>query len=601
MKQLILSLLGVWLCIFPIAAQNGSQTAPFTSLSQARTVTTSGNYYFLLDGVAFRTYVDAAGFIQIAYDSSSVNTKEALPLLTDLPRNTYGMLSPAVLAEMGELQEIRMSSSDLSKLDAVTPTNPTLTGRIVNFQSLMTGSDDNAHNTDWVGTNSEFLRRQAGTTRSPQPLNEEIFHVNRNSRSEGVHWIPLRGDRNLVYEDAVPVPEAWTLWVRGADNTGPPQGGPGSVADPFTSLVQATGVATAGVYYFDLGGTAFSTYVDEQGFVQIALEYGQDANVALPQKTSLPPTSRGILTPAALASLTEMNEVRISSNVAGNLDARTTDPGIFNKILNNDALMTDSRDNAINKGWTGTGAQYLAGNADREQTTTNNLDRPLNEEIYHSFHGPGMHWIPYRGDQALQYNRDVRSVPPTEKYTLWVRAAQQSLPLLLHSFGAESVGHSVRIDWTIVSANGAEYIEIERSADAKQWETIDRREVAPGASFLGHRFDDMKPLRGTSYYRLRQTDYDGTVDLSYMVTVVRVDGADEVTAYPNPSSGQLTLSGVLYGDERIEIIDAVGRNVTASVSTISKDRDRLTLDVSRLATGIYYVRLGTRVCRVSKL
>lgn len=606
MKQLLLSLVGVWLCIAPTFAQDGTQNDPFTTLSQANTAPSAGDYYFNIDGQRFRTYVDANGFVQIAYDNS--NAKEALPLLTDLPQNTYGMLPPAVLATMGDLEELRISSSDPSKLDAVTPANDSLVKRIVTFKSLMTGISDNAHNEGWVGTNSEFLRRDARATRAPQPLNQEIFHVNNNINSEGVHWIPLRGDRSLSYINTVPVAEAWTLWVRVAGATqptdpdpgssGPEPTGPGSATDPFTNLSDATGVTSAGVYYFDLNGVTFSTYVDQQGFVQVALEFGSDANGDLPQSTSLTANQRGILTPAALAVLTDMTEVRMSSSVLSNLDARTTDPGIFNKILTNDALMTDSADNAINQAWTGTGSQYLIGDSDRRQTQSANLDRPLNQEIYHSYYGSGMHWIPYRGDQALVYQQNV---PSSEKYTLWVRAVEQGLPLLLHSFKAFSEGHSVRIDWSVLAANGADHIDIERSVDGKVWTAIDRYDVLQRAVPLDRTFWDTDPPAGTVYYRLRQTDHDGTVDVSHVVAVAVKRETSRPLVYPNPTAGRVTVSGNFSTDEPIEIIDALGRRVTASVSVVNSGEGHLTVDLASLASGIYYIRVGTRTQQVNRL
>ena len=43
----------------------------------------------------------------------------------------------------------------------------------------------------------------------------------------------------------------------------------GSNLDPFTSLGQARGVTTAGIYHFELSGQSFSTYVDAEGYVHL--------------------------------------------------------------------------------------------------------------------------------------------------------------------------------------------------------------------------------------------------------------------------------------------------------------------------------------------
>jgi hypothetical protein len=426
MKQLYLL---AYVCLISpfLFAQAGSPGDPFTSLAQARGVTAAGTYSFALDGVIFRTHVDADGFVMLAYDDS--NAKEALPLLTELSVSSYGMLPPGVLATLGDTYEIRMSSDDAAQLDAVTLANDTLRARLTTYRSLMTGTADNPFNEGWIGAGSLYLRKNARGARAPRPLNEEIFHVNRNSNSEGVHWIPLRGDRSLVYDDEIPVPEGWRLWVRGA---APVSGdAPGSFNNPFTSLSDALTVSRPGTYHFELDGTSFSTLVDTNGYVQVAVDYGESAPSALPQTVDLDGTARGILTPGVLATLTAAREIRMSSG-AGDLNATTTNATMLERIRTNTVLFNGSDDNAINDDWVGTGAQYLTDDSRRAQSS----QRPLQEEIYHVYYAEneGMHWIPYRGDQALVYQADVDA---SENYTLWVRSAPRC-PISVQDISATS-------------------------------------------------------------------------------------------------------------------------------------------------------------------
>ena len=77
----------------------GTPADPFTTLAEARNVTSAGNYNFRLGGVDFRTYVSADGYVQIVYDNS--NAKELLPVKSDLPFQTYGILPANVLSKLG--------------------------------------------------------------------------------------------------------------------------------------------------------------------------------------------------------------------------------------------------------------------------------------------------------------------------------------------------------------------------------------------------------------------------------------------------------------------------------------------------------------------
>ena len=66
---------------------------------------------------------------------------------------------------------------------------------------------------------------------------------------------------------------------------------PGSA---FTSLEEALEVPAAGVYWFDFGGFAFSTFVDASGYVQVAFDQG-DGLGALQEMPFLDNNISGVL------------------------------------------------------------------------------------------------------------------------------------------------------------------------------------------------------------------------------------------------------------------------------------------------------------------
>ena len=211
----------------------------------------------------------------------------------------------------------------------------------------MSGTSDNANNDLWTGTGSANLRRDATVNSPDKELRNEIFHT--NGDGGGVHWIPLRGDRSTTYLNTTPAPEGWTLWVRSSPPTA------GSPGDPFTTLYEARSVATAGVYFFNLGGAQFSTYVDALGYVQVVRDFGNGVG-AIPASSDITQTARGILTPAALASLSDANELRMTSSESPTtLDAVSFEQGYLDRIVANQTLMYDNADNALNDSWGGYG------------------------------------------------------------------------------------------------------------------------------------------------------------------------------------------------------------------------------------------------------
>ncbi|UII33315.1 T9SS type A sorting domain-containing protein [Fulvivirga ulvae] len=129
------------------------------------------------------------------------------------------------------------------------------------------------------------------------------------------------------------------------------------------------------------------------------------------------------------------------------------------------------------------------------------------------------------------------------------------LPVSLLSFDARVINHSVELVWSTASEENNDYFTIEKSHNG-----IDYEEVATigGAGshtgVLNYSYSDNAPIRGRSYYRLSQTDFDGTTAYFDVVTVdyTTIKG---LSVYPNPVnvSNMLTIQTGADADEDIEI------------------------------------------------
>jgi hypothetical protein len=171
-------------------------------------------------------------------------------------------------------------------------------------------------------------------------------------------------------------------------------------------------------------------------------------------------------------------------------------------------------------------------------------------------------------------------------WTLGSISSNNPLPIELLSFTATPVNHVVDLAWSTASEQDNDHFTVERSADAEHFEEVLR---TPGASnsqqVLHYDATDMAPLPGHSYYRLRQTDLDGSSTLSPVVPVV-MDGGETLT--------------VIYGDERpavrndfpagasMTVRDGTGR-VLAQARTSGPGLARI--PVEGLAHGVYLLQL----------
>jgi hypothetical protein len=123
-----------------------------------------------------------------------------------------------------------------------------------------------------------------------------------------------------------------------------------------------------------------------------------------------------------------------------------------------------------------------------------------------------------------------------------------TLPIDLISFTAEKDNENVLLKWSTASELNNDHFTIERSTDLKHWETITKVKGA-GTTTQKHNYlrqDAVSALSyvpTTLYYRLRQTDFDGTATLSRIIAVSFDDFAGmEMSVSPNPFSDLLRIS-----------------------------------------------------------
>ena len=173
------------------------------------------------------------------------------------------------------------------------------------------------------------------------------------------------------------------------------------------------------------------------------------------------------------------------------------------------------------------------------------------------------------------------------------------LPLTLISFSAIPDGEFVLVKWVTEDEVGTDFFTIERTADGRGFAEVGNLPAA-GNSRPGERLHyellDEEPLSGTSFYRLRTTDFDGAVSLSHLVEVNISAGEDwSFSVFPNPNTGQhfsVAAGGIDPGDQLIlEVLDVNGRRLLEQrYDHVNRESQRFELS-EKLSTGSYLIRL----------
>jgi hypothetical protein len=174
------------------------------------------------------------------------------------------------------------------------------------------------------------------------------------------------------------------------------------------------------------------------------------------------------------------------------------------------------------------------------------------------------------------------------------------LPIELLSFGASVVGEDVKLNWITTTEINNDYFNIERSENGLDFESIG--EIAGSGNsnaLINYEFYDDSPVFGTSYYRLKQTDFDGKFEYFNIIAVnfnKDEDGICTLHVYPNPCVGSCVIDlkdcPLDNSQVNVELYDAFGKKIVNRITPKSKDKDiSFHLNSSNnLAPGVYIVR-----------
>ena len=166
---------------------------------------------------------------------------------------------------------------------------------------------------------------------------------------------------------------------------------------------------------------------------------------------------------------------------------------------------------------------------------------------------------------------------------------QTTLPVELLSFDAQNTeGGTNTLTWRTASEKNNRHFDIERSTDGSTFHSIGQ--VKGNNKPSSYQFVDNQPFV-TSYYRLRQIDFDGTETVSKVVSIAQKGKGKGLTIYPNPVSNTLTVENTEGAN--FQILNLLGQQVLTG-----KTGQRL--DVSALPQGTYVLKVGAEQVKFVK-
>lgn len=162
------------------------------------------------------------------------------------------------------------------------------------------------------------------------------------------------------------------------------------------------------------------------------------------------------------------------------------------------------------------------------------------------------------------------------------------LPVDLKYFDAKLNDDVVNVSWTTECEINNDYFSIHKSNDGKIFKEIAKVDGAGNSSQTRHySFIDNTPYRGKNFYRLAQTDFDGTVTYTKMAGVDYNPYEPGINVYPNPAKDNFTVSIDDKENYSIEIIEASGK-----LKTVKKEISRQAkIDCHDFDNGTFLIKI----------
>ncbi|MBI2271921.1 MAG: T9SS type A sorting domain-containing protein [Bacteroidetes bacterium] len=228
----------------------------------------------------------------------------------------------------------------------------------------------------------------------------------------------------------------------------------------------------------------------------------------------------------------------------------------------------------------------------------------FNRALCHVSHYTAGAWSP-QGSDAAASGSDPYTITSNAvtSFSPFAVSTSTILPIELLNFSASlQPGKTVLAEWKTASETNNDYFTVERSRDGINFETITIIDGLGNSSQI-HNYSafDYYPLEGISYYRLKQTDFDGKYSFSDLKAVNFIDNDVkehlEFVLFPNPSNGGGGGKKILNADKAssskilVVVYNCLGNEFCSNSAIIENVPSQIiAVDFfQKLPVGVYFV------------
>ena len=172
---------------------------------------------------------------------------------------------------------------------------------------------------------------------------------------------------------------------------------------------------------------------------------------------------------------------------------------------------------------------------------------------------------------------------------------ENPLPVELLDFTAKYNGsNAVDLNWATASEINNDYFTVERSPNGIDFAEIIKKNGAGNSThIINYSSIDKEPLSGVSYYRLKQTDYNGAYKYSNIVSVdIAISGFEiiNVASLDNQNVLEVTVNCSNDCTVNFELIDMTGKKVYSLKQNTDGGNVKIIIPTAAFSQGVYMLK-----------
>lgn len=168
------------------------------------------------------------------------------------------------------------------------------------------------------------------------------------------------------------------------------------------------------------------------------------------------------------------------------------------------------------------------------------------------------------------------------------------LPIKLLTFTGKAQKAGNELTWITETEINNDYFELESSTDAIHFKKITEQKGAGNSNIkITYKDYDTKPLAPTTYYRLKQVDYDGSSTYSNIISITNKSLKD-VSISPNPVNDILNVSITVLteGTYTFSFVSVTGALIEKSYF-LNEGENQVKIDLNtELSAGFYIFKIA---------